>query len=418
MNPLVLRKLTTWLSLALFAVGALAPDRPGGLSAAGPVRTSGESSPFLKAFLSFHNVTVVSRPVHWVSALGRRQGLLVRDDSDERLPALLLIERGPASEFAKRSAHELAGIGYVVLLVELDPGRTGDSNTQQTTGGDVAQRERALAQLSAAVRWLRRRDDVLPDRMAALGWNAASRWAVEAAAATGVQAAVLVDPPLPLAVDAELAAGLRHTAVLVVRGTAGASLLEGEFLARLKRELDAAGITHDVLEFDKAETGFMGDGQADALDAGPADRAWFEIYEYLAEHVEEAALNKLLAGRDSPNDGQTPHRFSSVADLMRALNTSSGVRAALAKSLADEPQSEKDWQQARARAALMADAGELLLELKPPKGVSSVWRRHAASFRDSASAIAVAADRRDYSAAQQAINQLNVSCGKCHIDHR
>jgi dienelactone hydrolase len=418
MTPFVLRRLTAWLSLALFAVGALTPARPGGVAGAEPVRTSGELSPFLQAFLSYQNVTVVSRPVEWVGAAGRHEGRLVRDDSNERLPALLLIERGPASEFVKRSAHELAGIGYVVLLVELDPERIGEDGSRQTTGSDQAQRERALAQLSAAVRWLRRRDDVFPDRMGVLGWNAAARWAVEAGAAAGVEAAVLVDPPLPLALDAAMATGLRHTAVLVVRGTANTSLLEGEYLARLRRELESAGIAHQVLEFDKANASFMGDGQADAFDKGPADRAWFEIYEYLAEHVEEAGRNKLLAGGDTANNVQTPHRFSSVADLMRALNTSSGVRAALVQSLADEPQSEKEWQQARAPAALMADAGELLLELKPPKGVSSVWRRHAASFRDSASAIAVAADRRDYSAAQQGLKRLNMSCAKCHLDHR
>lgn len=418
MNPPVLRNLTGWLSLAFFALGALTPDRPGGLAAAEPVRRSRELSPFLEAFLSYQNVTVVSRPVQWVSAVGRHDGMLVRDDGNERLPALLLIERDSASAFAQRSAEELAGIGYAVLLVELDPGRTGDGGARHRRGSDEAQRERALAQLSAAVRWLRRRDDVFPDRIGALGWNAAARWALETAAAGGTQAAVLVDPPLPMALDAELATGLRHTAVLVVRGSANTSLLEGEFLTRLKRELDADGIAHDVLEFDKAETGFMGDGRPDALDAASADRAWFEIYEYLAEHVEEAALDKFSTGRDSPNDGQTPHRFCSVADLMRALNTSSGVRAALEQSLADEPQSEEDWQKARARAALMADGGELLLGLKPSKGVSSVWRGHAASFRDSAAAIAVAADRRDYSAARQALKQLNMSCGRCHIDHR
>lgn len=411
MNPLLLRKLMAWPMLALFALGALTAIRSATSAHDAPVRTSGELSPFLKEFLSAHNVTVVSRPVEWVSATGGHHGVLFRDDTSERLPALLVIEVGPASEFGKRTAHELAGIGYVVLFVKLDPPRAGD-------GDDEMQRERALNQLSSAVRWLRRRDDVFPDRMGAVGWNAAGRWALETAAAGGLQAAALVDPPLPLPLDANLTTGLRHTSVLVVRASADASLLEGEQFARLKRELAAAGVEHHVLEFDKAKRGFMDRERRTPLDVELADRAWFEIYEYLGEHVEDADIKQLLAARADPGAQPTPRPFSTVADLMQSLNAPLGVRDALAQSLAEAPKSEQDWRQARARAALLADAGKLLLELAPPKGDAAAWRRHAASFRDSASAIAVAADRRDYSASRQALERLKMSCSKCHLEHR
>lgn len=412
------RKLATLLLPALLAVGAPAAIFPPSSAAAEPADAPIELSPFLDVFLAQDNVKVETQPVQWVSAIGKQQGLLVRDDSGDRLPALLFVADGPASDFARRSARELAEIGYVVLLVELDHGEGGNRSEGKPQDGDEVRRERILSQLSAAVRWLRRRDDVYPDRIGALGFHAAARWTLEAAAAGGLQAAALCDPRWPLAFAEDVPAALQHTAVLVVRPAADATFLDGEYLARLKRRFEDAGVEHRVLDFDTARTGFMDHKRDGAFHAESADRAWFEIYEYLGKHVEDAPLKALLAARQDSGGGQPLRQVASIADLMQAVNAPSGVRGALAQSLAAEPDSEKGWRQARARAALMTDAAELLLGLEPPKGNLAHWRRHAGAYRDAAAAIAQAADRRDYSAARQALDRLNTSCGKCHLDHR
>ncbi len=447
MNPRLLGTMAVSLSLALLVACARAADRPDGsddfvakpaahTSATDTIVANSDSaetraavatpalSPFLQEFLAQHQVTVVTEPVRWVSAIGPHDGLLTRDDTGERLPALLWIESGSSGDFAKRSALELAQIGYVVLIVEIDPehedqrGTGENQNQDENKSSHEARRERVIAQTSAAVRWLRRRDDVFPDRIGTLCSSAAARWALETAAAGGLQAAVLIDPQLPIAVDADLTTPLRHTAVLVVRGAAGTSLLDDEYLARLERQWEEAGVQHRVLPFDRAKTGFLNAHDQNAHDRELADRAWFEIYEFLGKHVEDVPLKKLLADQDNATDGAPLRQFASIADLMRAANAPAGVRGSLALSLTEEPTSENEWKDARARAALLADAGELLMGLKPPKGDSALWQRHVASYRDAAQAIAAASDRRDYSAARQALERLTTTCGKCHLDHR
>ena len=41
---------------------------------------------------------------------------------------------------------------------------------------DAIRLERGLAQLCAAVRWVRRRDDVFPDKIGVLGWGKTGTW--------------------------------------------------------------------------------------------------------------------------------------------------------------------------------------------------------------------------------------------------
>lgn len=409
-------KMATLLLLALPAA-APAADRPANANSA-QVRTSPELPPFLDVFLAQHDVKVVTQPVQWVSAVGNHQGLLVRDDTGERLPALLLIEYGPTSNFAKRSSLELAEIGYAVLLVQLKGSRLGEGGSDGHKRDEKAHREQALAQLAAAVRWLRRRADVFPDRIGALGFKVAARWALETAGAGGLQAAVLCDPPLPLAIAADVPASLRRSAVFVVYPTADSGFLDGEHLSRLKRRFEGAGVEHRVLELNAAKKGFMNQARDDAFHAELADRAWFEIYEFLGKHVEDAPLKALLAARQNFGGGPPLGRVASIADLMQAVNTPTGVRGLLAQSLAQEPDSAKNWQHVRARAALMTDAAQFLFPLEPPKGNLSTWRRHVDSYRDAAAAITDAADRHDYPASRQALNQLSTTCGRCHLDHR
>ncbi len=244
------------------------------------------------------------------------------------------------------------------------------------------------------------------------------RWALEVAAAQGLQAAVLTDVELPLPIDAPLSIGLRRTAVLIVRGTSEDTVLDQERVARLERAFAGAPVEHRMLEFKSAKTGFLESRRRDASDAKSADHAWFEIYEFLGKHVEDAGLKPpIIASRDS-EAAQSAPPFVSIGDVMRAVNGPSGVRGGVAQSLGEAPRGEKDWKLLRARAALMADSGVLLMGLKPSKGGRASWQRHAASYRDAAAALTAAADHRNFADARQAFDRLNTSCVGCHSDHR
>ena len=105
------------VGLALFAA-ALVASLPAGDAKDGPAQPLSERSPFLDALFA-PKPAVVTKPVEWVSAFGEQQGWLVREKTNERLPALLLIASPRENEFFQQSAHELASIGFAVLLVEI-----------------------------------------------------------------------------------------------------------------------------------------------------------------------------------------------------------------------------------------------------------------------------------------------------------
>jgi dienelactone hydrolase len=405
------------VALALFAA-ALVASLPAGDAKDGPAQPLSERSPFLDALFA-PKPAVVTKPVEWVSAFGEQQGWLVREKTNERLPALLLIASPRENEFFQQSARELASIGFAVLLVEIGGTQKGViPGSAPTKQKEAIRLERELSQLCSAVRWVRRSEDVLPDKIGVLGWGRTAHLALETAVAQSLQAAVLTDAEWPLLLDASLSIGLRQTAVLFVRGAAEETASNRELAARLERALALAHVEHHTLEFRSAKTGFMDSQRPDAFDSKSADRAWFEIYEFLGKHVEDAELKTpLIAGRGS-DFSPAAHPFVSIDDVMRAVNGASGMCGDVSQSLNEGPREEKDWRLLRARAAIMADSGVLLMSLKPPKGSASGWQRHATAYRGAAAALAAAADRRNIDEARQAFDRLKKNCDRCHADHR
>jgi dienelactone hydrolase len=382
-----------------------------------PGRPRSDRSTFLDAFLA-PNAAIVKKPVEWVSGFGEQRGWLFRAETNERLPALLLIANPRASDFFLQSGRELASIGFAVLLVEIDGKEVGVHAGPAAAKQDAIRLERGLAQLCSAVRWIRRRDDLFPDRIGVLGWGKSARSALDLAAAQNLQAAVVADAQLPLALGAPLSIGLRQAAVLIVRGASENNSLDGESIAALERALGLAHVEHRVLEFKSAKIGFMDTGRHDAFEQKSADRAWFEIYEFLGKHVEDAELNTPEAAGRSSDIPRPDRPFASISDVMRAVNGATGVCGEVAQSLGEGLREEKDWKLLHARAAIMVDSGGLLMELEPRRGSQSSWRRQAASYHDAAAALATAADRRNIVEARRAFDRLKTNCNRCHSDHR
>jgi dienelactone hydrolase len=375
--------------------------------------------PFLDVFRA-PDVAIVNKRVAWTSDLGTQRGWLVRPDSNEQLPALLIIDGEPASDFSLQSARELAGIGYVVLVVELDRNAsTAPGGAGQSQLNEALLRERGLAQLSSATRWLQSRPDIFPDKIGVLGWRTQGRWALEVAAAQKLQAAVLIDAEFPSLIDPPLSVGLSETSVLLVCGTAQATDSARDRLADLERALSAGHIRHLKVEFKTAKPNFMESRQIATYDAKSADRAWFEIYEFVGKYVEDAGPKTTSLGSKPGNaDASRALPAVSIFDVMRAINGPGGIRGAVAQSLNDVPREAKDWKLLRARAAIMTDSGTSLQSLNPPRGDGTHWQRHVAAYRDAAAALVAAADRNDLADARRAFDRLNGTCTKCHADHR
>lgn len=139
------------------------------------------------------------------------------------------------------------------------------------------------------------------------------------------------------------------------------------------------------------------------------EQAWVDIYEFLGKHVEDANLT-------GPAALETP--IARIVDIMRAIMSEQGVRGRLARELASQPADDAQWEQARADAAIAAEAGNLLLAQPPPKGSPVGWRQRATDFRAAAQILRDAVERRDFVAAQDSLRELPRACAACHMDYR
>jgi carboxymethylenebutenolidase len=364
--------------------------------------------PFLDLFKKEAERPLIVNSVKVASAVGEVRGVLARPASEERLPAILLLpgEAG-LNTWTKQNAKDLCGIGYVVLALEVRPGQAS-SRARPRDGLGVAPDEGALAQMSAAVRWLRRRPDVMLDRVGVLGLSEGASQALTLASSTPLEACVVCDGAL--SPEPSLLAGLRRTPLLAIFG--GQEESTRHTLATLRKVLAAAQIRCKIISYDGASKGFM--QLASETPAGhAADAAWVEIYEFLGKHVEDASPDQFPTTRPQP-----PKSVTTIADIMRAVNAPTGVRGTLIHLLSAKPTDEKQWREARACAALLVEAGSLLEERTPPRGVHAHWNAQAHAFAKAAGEVVAAVDQRNYKAARRGLKEIEGRCAACHQEHR
>jgi carboxymethylenebutenolidase len=351
---------------------------------------------FLQLFKGEKGPPVGGKEVSFASAVGTGTGYVARPETREVLPAVLLIagEEG-LTDWLKESARDLASVGYVVLAVAPPSATRPD--------------EQALAELWAALRWLRRRPGVLADRVGIVGWSRGGGLALELAAAAPVQACVVCDAPV--LEDPTLAPTLRGTAVLGL--FAGQDSAAQKALPAFRKALAESRIPHKIHVYDGARAGFLGPPERKAYNREAADRAWVEVYEFLGKYVEDGGP----AGPAAAPASAAP-AVATIADLMRAVNEPTGVRGALTQALEQEPAGPRAWDRVRADAALVAEAGTLLQGRTPPKGSRGHWLEQARSFTAAAETLVSAADLRDYAAARRGLKELGERCAACHEQHR
>jgi carboxymethylenebutenolidase len=368
--------------------------------------------PFLEELDAHKPPAVITQDVGFTSAVGRVGGYRARPDTAERLPAVLLLhdEQG-LTDWMKQNARDLAGVGYVVLALDLPQGRAPSAGKAPGASSILAG-EKTLAELSAAVRWLRRCPDVLPQQVGVVGWSWGGEQALALAAATPLQACVICDAPVT--VDPALIAGLRGTPVLAV--VAGGNEDARKRTPAFQKALAAARVPHKLCVYDGVRAGFMGPEERKSYAPTAADRAWFEVYEFLGKYVEDAAANQAPPPAAESAPGKIP--VATIADIMRAVNAPTGVRGTLIRALEQKPATERQWSRVRANAALLADAGTLLQSHTPPRGTRRQWLEQVAVFRAAAQTIVAAADQNDYSGARRGLEQVAGRCAACHELHR
>ncbi len=312
------RSMCRWSSvLGLIGVAALAADQPPQKPKTVPpfLDEFQASKPrdlplFLDDFKARTDPPVLTEDVVFLGEGGGPFGSFTafwaRVEGKQALPAVLLAYNDASlATWMQTNARHLASIGYAVLAIPLN---------YRPVQGDLFGifNKYPERQLSAGMRWLRGRADVLPNRLGVVGFGGPSgREALHFASSRAVQACVVCDPFVPT--EPSVIRGLRGTPVLAVYGADGGNDVLG-FAWRLTKEQ----IPHKLHAAPKARPGFLGPPNSETYNHDAAEDAWVAIYNFLEKHVEDA--------RPAEGPARPAKSIATIADIMRAVNEPAGLR--------------------------------------------------------------------------------------------
>lgn len=213
------------------------------------------------------------------------RGYIVAPEGEGPHPAVILIhEWNGLVDRVRQVADALADEGYVALAADLYGGRTGSGRQENMALMQEAQAdpERIIANLDAAVAYLRARPDV-SGRVATMGWcfggGVALSFALGGAEheGTAIFYGRLVEDP-------EVLASIDHP----VYGTF-AEMDRGippEQVERFATALRAAGVENDIHIYDGVDHGFwLWVDRNPEVASGPAADAWKRLKAYLARVI-------------------------------------------------------------------------------------------------------------------------------------
>jgi hypothetical protein len=119
----------------------------------------------------------------------------------------------------------------------------------------------------------------------------------------------------------------------------------------------------------------------------------------------------------------TPAPVAEVKDLMNAFNHKSYGMFGLIKAATKAEPTAADWKVAAFRAVAMAECGNLLMGLTPPRGAEdeagkAKWAAHCAAFRDASKELAKQLKMKKLAECQAALVEVEKRCDSCHADHQ
>ena len=274
----VIRKMDRTSRLAfvltiLAAVAACSGDAP-------PARTSQSDSVLPAAILGMAG-PLSGESVSYFPGHDAAMGYLAVPEATGPFPALILIhEWNGLVDRIREVADAMAAEGYVTLAADLYSGRTGSSpDENRALVSEIGEdRETMIANLDAAARFLRERDDVT-GRVGTLGWcfggGVALSYALggEAHDATAIfYGSLVTDPAILASIDHEVYGSFAEMDNGIPPETVN------EFVSALR----AAGVENDVHIYDEVNHGFwLRIDEDPELRTEPALDAWQRLTNYL-----------------------------------------------------------------------------------------------------------------------------------------
>ena len=209
------------------------------------------------------------------------QGYVSVPEGEGPFPAVILIhEWNGLVDRVREMADAMAAEGYVALAADLYSARTGTSQEENLAlmRETQAKPERVIANLDAAARYLRSREDVT-GRIATMGWcfggGIALSYAIGGETHEGTAifyGSLVTDPEILAAIDHEIYGTFAEMDTGIPPDTVN------EFVEALR----SAGVENDVHIYDEVNHGFWlrVDGDPEVRE-GPARDAWQRVQAYL-----------------------------------------------------------------------------------------------------------------------------------------
>lgn len=122
-------------------------------------------------------------------------------------------------------------------------------------------------------------------------------------------------------------------------------------------------------------------------------------------------------------DGAKPVPVAEIKDVMKCNNDKTNGLFGMIKACLKAEPGAAEWKLAAHRAALVAEGGNILMGLTPPKGAEddagkAKWSGHAADFREAVKELRKALNMKKYEDAKNAVAAVEKQCDACHADHQ
>ena len=197
-------------------------------------------------------------------------------------PAMVVIhEWWGLNDWIRDNTREMARRGYVALAVDLYRGQVAEDRDTAHELSRGLPSDRALADLKAAVAYVRGRDDVDGDRVGSIGWCFGGGHSLALSLAEPLQATVVCYGRLVL--DPETLRSLAGP-VLGVFGENDRGIPPDD-VRQFEKSLGEAGVDADVALYEDVGHAFMNPGNERGYSEAAAGEAWKRIFGFLDEQL-------------------------------------------------------------------------------------------------------------------------------------
>jgi cytochrome c556 len=129
-----------------------------------------------------------------------------------------------------------------------------------------------------------------------------------------------------------------------------------------------------------------------------------------------AALAMIFwGGREAQSRKEAEARVAKITHIMNGFQKPNMTKLSLASRRA-APETDKDWAEIEATAALLNETGFLLIEAGRSK--DDVWNQAAADLRAASAQVAQGAASKNFDAVKGGVPKIAASCQSCHDAHQ